>query len=229
MASTLIQLRDLVKANTGIKEDPNFTNTLLDRWINDAQRDIQLKLFHLGYKEFKGSDSLTLSSGTLADKSVKTAPLSTDVPTRMGVPNWLLYIDANNSAGGATDKGLAYPVSDRVFLEHLRNTFLVPTTNQPLCTIIDNLIYLAPSTLDTATAHYYKETTDMASDSASLDLPESYAVFVTRTVEVRVEDRKGKLQDKQAAMLELDNDLAKALQSLQMMKTEEPQQTVSLQ
>ena len=93
--STLVQLRDLIKANTGIKKDRNFTNPLLNRWINDAQRDIQLKLFHLGYTEFRGSDSLTLSSGTLGGESVKTAPLSSDVPTRMGVPNWLLYIDAS--------------------------------------------------------------------------------------------------------------------------------------
>lgn len=228
MASTLLQLRDLIKANTGIKEDPNFTNALLNRWINDAQRDIQLKLFYLGYTEFVGSDSLTLSSGTLGDKSIKTSPLSTDVPNRMGVPNWLISVNCSVAVGGATDKGLAYPVSNRVFLEHIRNTFLAPTNYQPLCTILDDKIYISPSTIDTATAFYYKETTDMASDAGTLDLPEAFAYFVTRLVELRVEDRKGKLADKQAAMAELDNDLAKALQSLQIMKVQEPN-TVSLQ
>lgn len=221
MSSTLLQLRDLIKANTGIKEDPNFPNPLLNRWINDAQRNIQLKLFHLGFKEFKGSDSLTLSAGTLGDKSVKTSPLSTDVQSRMGVPNWLLYIDCSIAAGGATDKGLAYPVSDRVFLEHLRNTFLAPTSNQPLCTIIDDKIYIAPSTIDTATAHFYKETTDMASDAGTLDLPESFGHFVARLVEMRIEDRKGKLNDKESKMRELDKDLSDALQSLQIQKVED--------
>jgi hypothetical protein len=226
MPSTLVQIRDLIKANTGIKEDSDFTNVLLNRWINDAQRNIQLKLFHLGFREFKSSDSLTLSSGTLGDKSVKTSPLSTDCPNRMGVPNWLLYIDCSNSGGGASDKGLAYPISDRVFLEHLRNTFLSPTSSEPLCTIIDDKIYIAPSAIDTATAHYYKETTDMASDSASVDLPESFVHFLARLVEMRVEDRKGKLQGKESKMRELDKDLSDALQSMQFQKVEnliEPQ------
>lgn len=229
MASTLVQLRDLIKANTGVKESPDFKNALINRWINDAQKQIQLKLFHMGYKEFLGSDSLTLSGVTLGDKSLNSAPLSTDCPNRMGVPNWLVFIDCSNSGGGATDKGLAYPVSNRVFLEHLRNTFLAPTDNQPLCTIINDLLYIAPSTIDTATAHYYKEVTDMSSDSDTMDLPEAYATFLTRLVEMRIEDRKGKLQDKQAAMMELDKDLKEAFQALQIQEVKEPSQTESLQ
>ena len=71
--STLVNIRDLIKAEADIKGDPNFTNVLLTRHINDAHRDIQLKIFHLGYTEFKSSDALTLSAGTLADKNVKTA------------------------------------------------------------------------------------------------------------------------------------------------------------
>lgn len=226
--STLVQIRDLVKANAGVKEDPNFTNPLLNRWINDAQRTIQLKLFHLGYTEFLSTDSLTLSAGTLGDKNVKTSPLSTDVPNRMGVPNWLVYVDASNSGGGATDKGLAYPVSNRVFLEHLRNTFLAPTANQPLCTIMDDKIYLAPSALDTASAHYYKQTTDMSSDSDNADLPEPFVPYIGRLVEMRIEDRKGKLADKESQMRELDKDISDVLNSLQMQKIEETQ-TKSLQ
>ena len=229
MPSTLVQIRDLIKANTGIKEDPNFTNPLLNRWINDAQRNIQLKLFHLGFREFKSSDSLTLSSGTLGDKSVKTSPLSTDCPNRMGVPNWLLYVECSIAAGSATDKGLAYPVSDRVFLEHLRNTFLAPTSNEPLCSIINDKIYISPSTIDTATAHYYKETTDMASDAGTVDLPESFVHFLARLVELRIEDRKGKLQDKESKMRELDKDLSDALQSLQIQKVEDLVEPQTLQ
>lgn len=229
MASTLVQIRDLIKANTGIKEDPNFTNALLNRWINDAQRQVQLKLFHLGYKEFTGSDSLTLSAGTLGAQNIKTAPLATDVPNRMGVPNWLIYIDCFYSGGGVTDKGLAYPVSNRVFHEHLKNSFMAPTTQQPLCTIIDDKIYISPATIDTATAYYYKETTDMSGDSSTVDLPESYVSFIARMVEMRVEDRMGKLQDKQGKMIEFDKALKETFEAFQIMKVEEPQQTMSLQ
>ena len=227
MGSTLVQLRDLVKANTGVKEDPNYPNLLLNRWINDAQRDIQLKLFHLGYKEFKSSDSLTLSAGTLGANSLKTAPLSSDCPTRMGVPNWLLYIETS-TADDPTVSSVAYPIPDRDFNENLINTYLAPTNKKPLCTIINDKIYISPSTITIATAHYYKEVTDMSADSSTLDLPESFSSFVTRLVEIRVESRKGKLQDKQAAMAELDSDLGKAFQAVQIQKTEEPK-TMSLQ
>ena len=230
MASTLVQLRDLVIANTGIKGDPNFAHALLNRCVNDAQRDVQLKLFNLGYTEFKSSDSLTLTAAAYSSGSnnVKTAPLSSDCPTRMGIPNWLLFIEVNDSGAGGTSYGVAYPVSAGVFKEQLRNTYLAPTTLYPICTVLDDKLYLAPLAIDVATAHYYKEVTDMSADSSTLDLPESFSSFVARSVEMRVEDRKGKLQDKQAAMQELDKDLAQTFQALQIQKTEEPQ-TVSLQ
>lgn len=221
MSSTLVQIRDLIKANKGILSDPMFSDALLNRWINDSQRSIQLKLFFLGYKEFKSSDSLTLSSGTLGKKSVKTAPLSTDCPNRMGVPNWLLFIDCSVAAGGATDKGLAFPVSERAFNELIENTFLAPTNAKPLCTIIDDKIYISPSTIDTAVAHFYKETTDMSSDSSTLDLPEAFNSFVMRLVEMRIEERQGKLADKDEKMRELDKDISDALKSLQIMKVDE--------
>ena len=227
MASTLLQLRDLIKANTGIKEDPNFANALLNRWINDAQRSVQLKLFFLGYKEFKSSDSLTLSSGSLGVNTVKTAPLATDCPNRMGVPNWLIFVDCGIAAQ-VTQKGIAYPISERSFDELIKNTFLTPTAVAPICTIIDDKIYISPSTIDTATAHYYKETTDMASDAGTLDLPEAFNSFVMRMVEMRIEDRMGKLNDKQQKMIELDKDIADSLKALQIQVTQEPS-TVSLQ
>ena len=220
MSSTLVQIRDLIKANTGVIDDPEFTDALLNRWINDGQRSVQLKLFHLGYTEFKSSDSLTLSSGTFGGQDVKTSPMATDVPNRMGVPNWLLYVDCSAS-GGAADKGLAYPVSNRAFREHLKNTFLAPTTSNPLCTIEADKIVIAPSTIDTAVAHYYKETTDMSSDSSTMDLPESFNTFVMRLVEMRIEDRRGKLADKDEKMRELDKDIADSLKALQIMKVEE--------
>ncbi len=228
MSSTLLMLRDLIKANTGVLDDPNFPDTLLNRWINDGQRSVQLKLFHLGYTEFKSSDSLTLSSGTFGGASVKTSPMSTDVPNRMGVPNWLLYVDCSIAAGGAADKGLAYPVSERTFREHLKNTFLTPTSTNPLCTIEADKIVIAPSTIDVAVAHYYKETTDMSSDSSTMDLPESFNTFVMRLVEMRIEDRRGKLADKDEKMRELDKDIADSLKALQIQKVEEPQ-AMSLQ
>lgn len=229
MASTLIQIRDLVKANARIMEDPEFTDALLNRWINDAQRSVQLKLFYLGYTEFKSSDSLTLSAAAYASSSnnVKTAPLSTDVPNRMGVPNWLIQIDVNDSGGGGSSYGIAYPVTDRAFKELLSNTFLTPTVPNPICTVLDDKIYLAPVDIDVAVAHYYKLTTDLSSDSDTIDLPEPFVDFVVRMTEMRVEDKKGRLQDKQSKMLEIDKDLADQLKALQIQMTEtKPIQTL---
>ena len=88
---------------------------------------------------------------------------------------------------------------------------------------MDDKIYIAPSTLDTATAHYYKETTDMSSDSSTLDLPESFNTFVMRLVEMRIEDKMGKLNDKDEKMRELDKDISDSLKALQIQKIEEPQ------
>lgn len=229
--STLANLRHLVRANTGVIEDPNFTDTLLDRWINDAQRDVQLKLFHLGYTEFKSSDTLSLTAAkySSATNNINTAPLSSDCPNRMGVPNWLLQVDVNDSGGGGANYGVAYPISPRDFKEHLANTFLAPTVKKPACVILDDKLYLAPVDIDVAIAHYYKEVTDMASDAGTLDLPEAYGSFVVRAVELRIADRQGKLQDKQSAMVELDKSLKDAFQALQIQKVEEPSETVVLQ
>jgi hypothetical protein len=219
--STLVNIRDLIKAKADIKGDPNFTNVLLNREINDAQRNIQLRLFHLGYTEFRGSDTLTLSSATLADQSLKTAPMSTDCSNRMAVPNWLIYIDCSVSGGGITDSGLAYPVSEKVFLEHLRNGFLTPTNYEPKCMILNDLIYIAPSTIDTAIAHYYKEATDMASDSDTVDIPETFVKFIVLLVLLQIDDTKGRLADKQAALAELNNDIQKAFEAFKIQEVEE--------
>jgi len=224
--STLVNVRDLIKARSKVQGDPDFPNTLLDRIINDSQRNVALRLFHLGWKELKGTDSLTLSGGKWGDEDTKQADLTSDCPNRMGIPNWLIMVETT----GATYNSYAYPISDRVFHEHLTNSYLAPTEKQPKCTIgSGDELHLAPDTIASATAFYYKNPTDLSSDSDTMDIPEEFVDFVVQRVILEIDDVKGRLQDKESALNKLESEIGKSFEALKIQTVEKQQETASLQ
>ncbi len=215
--STLADIKGLVRTQAVIVGSPDFPDALLDRWVNDAQRYIALRLFHLGWKELKGTDSLTLSSGVWGDETTKKAALTSDCPNRMGVPNWLISLETT----GVTYDAYAYPISDRLFHEHLTNLFFAPTEKIPICAIKSgDELHLAPSTITAAKAFYYREPTDMATDAATLAIPESFVKHIISSVIMRVDDKKGKLADKQAALVELNNNIAESFKAIKFQEAD---------
>ncbi len=215
--STLANIKGLVRIQADIVGSPDFPNALLDRWTNDAQRYIALRLFHLGWKELKGTDSLSLSSGAWGDETTKKADLTSDCPNRMGVPDWLISLETT----GVTYDAYAYPISDRLFHEHLTNTYFAPTEKIPICTIKSgDELHLAPSTITGAKVFYYKDPADMATDAATVDIPESFVKHIISSVIMQIDDKKGKLADKQAALVELNNNITESFKAFKFQEAD---------
>ena len=212
--ATLLELKDLVKAKRPeTMDNPSFLGGFIDELINQAQRFVQLNLAHLGIKEWETTDVLSLSSGTLAEKNVKTAPLSTDCPNRLfDDERAIKYLDCKGATNGNFE-GFAFYVDDEVFLRRLRNSFQVPTLLEPIFTRHNQLILIAPSTVISAIAHYYKQVADMTTDAANTQIPEMYEEHIVKRVLVDIDDILGKLQNKQMDLQQLTTDLQQSFQS----------------
>jgi hypothetical protein len=222
---TLLNARDLIKAERPeIRQNPDFPNPLLTRIINDAYKWTQIQLAHLGIKQWESTDSLTLSAGTIADKSTKTAPLATDCPGRLfDGRNAIKYIECSviGGGGGSTDKGVAHYVDDDVFLEHLRNSYFAPTNYEPIFTRKGNLIHIAPSTIDTAVAYYYKAVTELSSDSDTFSIPENFEEYIIKRSLVEIDAINKKIQDKAEALNDLSKDIKDSFNAVEFAKADE--------
>ena len=215
--ATLLELKDLVKAKRPeTMDNPSFLGGFIDELINQAQRFVQLNLAHLGIKEWETTDVLSLSSGTLAEKTVKTAPLSTDCPNRLfDDERAIKYLDCAGPPN-TNYQGFAFYIDDEIFLNRLRNSLLVPTLVEPIFTRHNQLLVIAPSTITSATAHYYKQVTDMTTDATKTEIPEMYEEHIVKRVLVDVDDVLGKLQNKQASLQQLTADLQQSFQSQEL-------------
>lgn len=209
-----MEIKDLVQAKRPeTMNNPNFISGFIDELINQAQRFVQLNLAHLGIKLWETTDVLSLSSGTIAEENVKTAPLSTDCPNRLfDDERAIKYLDCAASPNGFY-QGFAFYVDDETFLRRLRNSFQVPTLVDPIFTRYNQLIVIAPSTVTSATAHYYKQVADMTTDSAKTEIPEMYEEHIVKRVLIDIDDTLGKLQNKQMDLQQLTTDLQQSFQS----------------
>ena len=205
--ATLKQLRDQIIIDAGVSGQPLFTTTRLDRMINLAQRYVQTNLNGLGMKKWESSDSLTLSAiTTFAGLGVRKAPLSTDCPNMLESPNSIIFIETTDT--DTSTSAIAYEVDMKNFQEQLANTYLAPTVSKPVFMRLANYIYLAPSSLDSATAYYYKAVADLSSDSSSTEIPVEFEDFIIKKVVLDIDDILGKLQDKELAQRQLEKDMA---------------------
>lgn len=217
---TLINFIDLIRVERPeIRANADFPKAVIVRLINDAQKFVQVQLAHLGIKQWEATDSLTLSSGTLAGSNVKTAPLATDCPSRLFEGrDAVKYIETT----GVSNNGIARYVDDDLFIENLRNSYLVPTESEPIFTRKNNLLCLAPSTITAATAVYYKSITDLSSDSDTTSIPENYEEFIVKRALIEVDSILEKLQNKVEAINQLSKDIKDSFQSFGFVKMEEP-------
>lgn len=217
---TLKQLSDLMRVERPeIRSNPDFPQAVITRLVNDAQKFVQVQLAHLGIKQWEATDSLTLSSGTLAGSNVKTAPLATDCPSRLFEGrDAIKYIETT----GVEDNGIAHYVDDDVFLDNLRNTYLGPTELEPIFTRKNNLLLVAPSSITAATAVYYKSVTDLGADSDATTIPENYEEFIVKRALIEVDSVLQKLNNKVEAINQLSKDIKDSFNSFGFVKMEEP-------
>lgn len=217
---TLIQYLDLLKVERPeIKSNPNFPKAVLIRLVNDGYKFVQVQLAHLGIKQWEATDSLTLSSGTLANQSVKTADLSSDCPGRLFEGrDAIKYIETT----GVTYNGIARYVDDDIVIDHLRNTFLAPTEYEPIFSRKNNILYISPSTITAGTAVYYKTVTDLSADSDATTVPENYEDFIIKKALIEIDAILEKLQSKIEAINQLTKDIKETFNSFAFVKQEEP-------
>lgn len=204
--ATLKQLRDQIIIDAGISGQPLFPTTRLDRMINLAQRYVQTNLNGLGMKKWEASDSLTLTATPrgFAGHDVEIANLSTDCPNMLESPNSIIFIQTEDDAGAC---GLAYEIDVKSFQEQLENTYLAPTLAKPVFMRLANKLFIAPYSVDSAIAYYYKAVTDLSSDSSTTEIPLEFEDFIIKKVVLDIDDILGKSQDKELAQRSLEKDI----------------------
>lgn len=204
--ATLKEYRDQCIIDSGVSGNPLFPILRLNRMINLAQRYVQTNLNGLGMKKWETSDELTLSaSTTFSGGGVRKSSLAVDCPNMLESPNSIMFI-ATTDSGTSTD-AIAYEVDRKNFQDQLLNTYLSPTEKKPIFMRLANFIYLAPSTIDTATAYYYKAVADLTSDSSSTEIPLEFEELVIKKVVLEIEAILGKIQDKVVATQQLEKDI----------------------
>lgn len=206
MPATLLQLKDQIIIDSGIEGNPKFPSLRLTRLINLAQRKVQTQLNGLGMRKWENSDSLTLSPGTFNIVGIKTSSLSTDFPNMIESPNSIIFIECT----GVSNSGLAYEVDKDRFAEQLANTYLAPTEKQPIFMRLAQKVYIAPSTITSATAYYYKNITDLSADSDITEMPAEFEEYIVKNVIIDIEYILGKLADKSGAQNQLANEVSQA-------------------
>lgn len=208
ISNTLVQLRDQVYLDAGVKNDPNFPPARLIRVINLAQRYVQTMLNGLGFKAFEKSIAIgTPSAGFHGATAIKTFAVSTLVDM-LESPSSILLIETTDGI----IKGIARPVDPNVFEEQISNTYLAPTLAKGVFTRLSGNILLAPSTITSGTAHYYKNLAELSADADVSEIPVEFIEFVIKKAVLDINESLGKLQNTAKATSDLENRLTEVYQ-----------------
>ena len=209
--ATLLQLRDEIILSAGIKGNPDFPPTLLNRKINHAQRYVQTELNGLGMKKWETSQSITAGLTAAAYNSSsnnvkKVAVGQTYFLNMLESPKSIIHIETNDSSD-PPNYGIAREVPIQNFEESLANTYLVPTTKKPIFIRLSGYVWLAPVGIAAATAHYYKAVADLSTDASSTEIPIEFEDFIIKKTVLEIKIMKGEVQDVQLKQAELDKEI----------------------
>lgn len=203
MAATLLQLRDELIIRADVRNHPQFPPTRLTRMLNHAQRYVQTQLNGLGMKKWEASTALSsLTSSYFGAVQVVTKTITT-LTNMLESPASIMFIETTD---GST-KGIAYPVDPDVFQEQIANTYLAPTIAKPVFTRLAGNIILAPNTITSGTAYYYKAITDLSSDSDITEIPTEYEDFILQKAIIEIESDLNKIQNKENKIQALESNL----------------------
>ena len=206
--TTLLQIRDQVVLDAGIKNHPDFPPLRINRVINLAQRYVQTLLNGLGFKRWESSISIgTPSAGFHGATAIKTFAVTT-LTDMLESPSSILFIETTDG----TTKGIARPVDPNVFEEQISNTYLAPTLAKGAFTRLSGNILLSPSTITSGTAHYYKNITDLSGDSDVSEIPLEFIEFVIKKSVNDIKEALGELQNTAKVTQELEGRLSEVYQ-----------------
>lgn len=206
MSATLKQLRDQIVLDYQITGSEQFPDARLDRLINLAQRYVQLQLNGLGLKKWEKTAALTLASANFAGQTLMQASVPADM---LENPRAIRFITTVKQTEGASDVyGQAKELDESVLLKVLLNTYQVPTNTDPVFVRMNNKLYIAPGTIDSADIYYYKIVPDLASDSSATEIPAEFEEFIVKRVGVEVDSIVGKIKDKESAIQEINNQIS---------------------
>lgn len=203
MPATLVQLRDEVIIRADVRNHPQFPPTRINRIINHAQRYVQTQLNGLGMKKWETSAALSsLTGGYFGATQVVTKAVTT-LTGMLESPASIMFIETTD---GST-KGIAYPVDPDVFQEQIANTYLAPTIAKPVFTRLAGNIILAPNTITSGTAYYYKAITDLSGDSDVTEIPTEYEDFIIQKAVIEIESDLNRIQNKENKIQALEANL----------------------
>lgn len=209
MSSTLVQLRDQIILDADIKGNTQFPTLRLNKIINLAQRYVQAQLNGLGYKKFETSQAITagLSAAAYSASSnnvKKCAVNATYFAGMLESPKSILCIEVNDGSS----YGVAYEIDPIEFQEQLLNTFLAPTVSKPAFMRLSGYVWLAPTTITAATAYYYKNITELSSDSDQTEIPVEFEEYIIKKSVIEIQDNLGKVQDKEGKLQLLNKSIS---------------------
>lgn len=206
--TTLLQIRDQVFLDAGIKNNPDFPPARVNRIINLAQRYVQTMLNGLGFKRFETSISIgTPSAGFHGATAIKTFTVAT-LLDMLESPSSILLIETSDG----TTKGIARPVDPNIFEEQISNTYLAPSLAKGVFTRLSGNILLSPATITSGAAHYYKNITDLSGDTDTSEIPLEFIEFVIKKAVLDINESLGKLQNTAKATQDLESRLSEVYQ-----------------
>jgi hypothetical protein len=214
--STLKEIRDQIKIDAGILGDKDYPDLRLNKMINLSCRYTQIQLNGLGAKKWESSVNCTLTASLFTGINVKTFNLFTAIPNLAEGKNAVRFIEISDG----TRFGVAYPIEDTLFYEEISNSFLSPTIRKPKFSRMENTIVISPASVTTALAHYYKVVTDLVNDNDVSEIPIEYDDLIIKQVLITVDSIRGKLQDKNLALQELDKNIGDTFQKYAMKESE---------
>jgi len=207
-STTLLQIRDQVTLDAGVKNHPEFPPTRLNRIINLAQRYVQTLLNGLGFKRWETSIATgALTAGFHGATAIKTFAV-TVLTDMLESPSSILLIETTD---GST-KGIARPVDPNVFEEQIANTYLAPTLAKGVFSRLSGNFLLAPSTITGGTVHYYKNVTDLSGDADISEIPLEFVEFVIKKAVNDIKEALGDLQNTSKVTQELEGRLNEVYQ-----------------
>jgi hypothetical protein len=210
---TEVELREQVKLDAKVLDDPLWQGKRITNMLNQAQRWLQLKLIKQGSMDWKRNVSKGLSNSAYQGNNTSLVEPITDrlrdMPIEAVLPD-------------TTAVKPAKEVKLNNFYEVKSNTVLAPTADAPIFIMVDDSIHIYPRSIDTdAYVTYTKIVPSLTFNNSSTEseIPlESQEIIIERVV-MQIKSADGDEQVKQAKYAEIDRELTNKYQ-LDTLKTE---------
>ncbi|GAB1442653.1 hypothetical protein MASR2M39_14890 [Ignavibacteriales bacterium] len=211
MPATLAEMRDQIVIDASIQGNPLFPVNRLNRIINLAQRSIQTELNGLGMKKWETRTELSngLRTSAFVGKNVVEVVINEEnFPQMLESPRSIIFIECSDGAVF----GLAYEVDLERFREQIENTYLSPSVSAPVFIRLANKILIAPESVNSLSAYYYKAVSDLVNDSDQTTIPFEFEEYVIKKSVAEIDGILGNLDAKQLKTKQIQAEISSAYQ-----------------